>query len=57
MPQQKTPDIEKNMQANLIWPSRLKTAYEENQLHGKLKELVQTIDEEDNPIVMIVKFK
>ena len=51
------PDIEKNMQALLLWPSRLKTAYEENQLHGKLRELAQTLDEEDNPVVMIVKFK
>jgi hypothetical protein len=36
---------------------RLKESYENNQLKGELEQLVASLDEEDNPIVMIVKFK
>jgi hypothetical protein len=35
----------------------LKTAAEERQLKGDLEKLVATLDEEDNPIIMIVTFK
>ncbi|MDR2119951.1 MAG: 6-bladed beta-propeller [Tannerella sp.] len=50
-------DLPQNMSAMLIQMSRLKEAYEEKQLKGKLEKLVKTLDVEDNPILMIVKFK
>ena len=50
-------DLPQNMSAMLIQMSRLKKADEEKQLKGELRELVKTIDVEDNPILMIVKFK
>jgi hypothetical protein len=50
-------DLPQNMSAMLIQMSRLKAAYEEKQLKGELEELVKTLDVEDNPILMIVKFK
>jgi hypothetical protein len=50
-------DLPQNMSAMLIQMSRLKKAYEKKQLKGELEELVKTVDEEDNPILMIVKFK
>lgn len=36
---------------------RLITALEENKLKGKLKEIVQHLDEEDNGVVMILRRK
>ncbi len=52
-----SPDIGKNMVADLMPVSRLKTAYEDKKLKGKLEQLVATLNEEDNPIVRIIKFK
>ena len=52
-----SPEIPKNMDADLLWPPRLQTAYEENQLKGDLAELFTTLDVEDNPIVRIIKFR
>ena len=50
-------DINKNMFANMLQPSRLKEAYEAKQLRGLLEKLVSKIDVEDNPIIAIYKFK
>ena len=49
---------EKNMVADFITVSRLKKAYEDKQLKGELEKFAATLDdEEDNPIVRIIKFK
>ena len=47
----------KNVFAGLMQASRLVGAYEEKQLKGELEKLVSTLDGDDNPVVMIVKFK
>lgn len=52
-----SPDISKNMYAELISVPKLKDAYEKNLLKGKLGELIERLDENDNPIVRIVNFK
>ena len=41
----------------LLQIHRLKTASEEKKLKGDLEKIVSTLDEEDNPIVMIMNFK
>jgi len=46
-----------NVVAGLLQMSRLFNAYEEKHLKGDLEQLVSTLDEEDNQIVMLVKFK
>ena len=46
-----------NVVAGLLQMSRLFNAYEAKQLKGDLEHLVATLHEEDNQIVMIVKFK
>jgi len=46
----------KNMAAGLIQTPKLHDAYRKNQLKGELRKLVATLDEEDNPVIMIVKF-
>ena len=46
-----------NVVAGLLQMPRLFNAYEQKQLKGDLEQLVATLDEEDNQIVMIVKFK
>ena len=51
------PASAKNMDIQLIQVPRLKAALEEKQLKGDLEKLVATLDEDDNPVVMIVKFK
>ena len=51
------PNISRNMMADLMWPSRLKEAYENKQLKGALEKIAEALDEEDNPIVRIIKFK
>ena len=56
-PPSNSPSMDKNMVADLMQIPRLKSAYEENKLKGDLKEIVSTLDEEDNPIVRIIKFK
>ena len=48
--------IPKNMYACLVDITLLKDAYEDNKLRGELEKLVPTLGEEDNPIVMILKF-
>ena len=51
------PSISKNMTANLIQVPTLITAYQEKRLKGELEKFVETLDEDDNPIVRIIKFK
>ena len=51
------PEISQNMTASLIQTSRLKTAFEKKQLKGELEKLTATLNEDDNPVLMIVKFK
>jgi hypothetical protein len=46
-----------NVVAGLLQMSRLFEAHEAKQLQGDLEKLVATLHEEDNPIVMITKFK
>ena len=36
---------------------RLCEAYQNNKLHGKLKEIASKLDEEDNDVYMMIKFK
>ena len=48
---------QKNVAASLMQVPTLKTVAEEKQLKGELEKLVATLDIEDNPIVIIVKFK
>ena len=50
-------DQPQNMYAMLIQMSWLKKASEEKQLKGELGDFVKALDVEDNPILMIVKFK
>ena len=50
-------DIYKNMTAGLLEVNMLKDAFKEGKLKGKLEKLAETLDEEDNPVMMIVKFK
>jgi hypothetical protein len=47
----------KNVFAFLMDMTTLTDAYEENNLRGELAELVPTLDEEDNPVLVIVNFK
>ena len=48
---------QKNVSATLMQVITLKNAAEVNQLKGKLEKLVATLKEDDNPVLMIVKFK
>jgi len=48
---------QKNVIAGLTQLPSLSVAYQEKKLQGELEKLVATLDEEDNPIVTIVKFK
>ena len=50
-------DIGKNMTADFIETHILKEAFEEKKLKGELEKLTATLDEEDNPLLMIVKFR
>ena len=36
---------------------QLVEAYEKGELKGKLKEIAAKLDEEDNPVIMLVKHK
>jgi hypothetical protein len=36
---------------------RLKQDYEKGKLKGKLKKITENLNEDDNPIIMILKFK
>ena len=51
------PEISQNMAATLIQTPWLKTAIEKKQLKGELGKLEVTLNEDDNPVLMIVKFK
>ena len=46
-----------NVVAGLLQMQRLSYAYKEKLLKGDLEQLVATLNEDDNQIVMIVKFK
>ena len=48
---------EKNMSATIISAERLTDALEEGELQGKLKVVALTLAPDDNPILMLVKFK
>ena len=50
-------EISINMTATLIQTPILKTAFEKKQLKGDLEKLVPMLNEEDNPVLMIVNFK
>ena len=50
-------DVPRNVGATLIQASRLKSFYEEKQLKDGFEKIVESIDEEDNPVVAIYKFK
>ena len=52
-----SPAIAKNMTAQLIWPSSIIDAYKEKKLQGDVEKLAKTLDEDDNPLVRIIKFK
>jgi hypothetical protein len=47
----------KNVAVSLIQASGLVEAYKEKKLKGELEKVTATLDEEDNPVLMIVKFK
>jgi hypothetical protein len=52
-----SPAIAKNMTAELIQASSIINAYKKKKLKGNVEEFVKTLDEDDNPIVRIIKFK
>jgi len=56
-PFQSPATLEKNMTAELIWPSLLKRSLKAKRLKGNAEKLATKIDEDDNPVVRIVKFK
>ena len=49
--------LEKNIDARMLDMTILKDAYEANHLPEDLAKLVETLDEEDNPAIMIRKLK
>ena len=48
---------QKNVAIKLLDVTTLKDAQEEKKLNGELNKLVETLGEEDNPVIMIVNFK
>jgi hypothetical protein len=48
---------QKNMAVSMIQMVTLQDALEEKKLKGDLEKLVASLDEDDNPVVMIVKFR
>jgi len=52
-----SPVIAKNMTAELRQTHILLEAYKKKQLKGKFEKFVETLDEDDNPIVRIMTFK
>ncbi|GAB1360544.1 6-bladed beta-propeller [Porphyromonadaceae bacterium] len=42
---------------NRINPSELVDSYNKGELKGKLKEIAATLDEDSNPVIMVVKYK
>jgi len=51
------PDMPKNMSAQLFPPYSIIDAYKANKLKGDLEKLASTLDEDDNPVLVIAKFK
>jgi len=51
------PATNKNMFAELVWPSVIINANKAKQLKGDIVKFAQTLDEDDNPVVRIIKFK
>jgi hypothetical protein len=49
--------IDNNRYYLSIPADQLKEAYENGELTGKLKEIASKITEDDNPVLMVVKFK
>jgi hypothetical protein len=48
---------QKNVAVRMMQLYTLKDALEEKKLKGKLEQLVASLDDDDNPVIMIVKFK
>ena len=48
---------EKNMSAEIIQAERLVEALEKGELSGKLKEVAQTLTYDDNPVLMLLRYK
>ena len=48
---------EKNMSARIILAERLVEALEKGELSGKLKEVAQTLTYDDNPVLMLLRYK
>ena len=49
-------DIPRNMTADLMQAPRLREGYENKELKGALEKVAETLDEDDNPVVRIIKF-
>jgi hypothetical protein len=49
--------IAKNMAASLIEAHKIVDSFEKNKLNGTLKQIAEKLDDEDNPVLMIMKFK
>jgi len=47
----------KNITADLIWPSNIINAYKAKRLKGNMEKFAKTLNEDDNPVVRIIKFK
>jgi hypothetical protein len=52
-----SPAIAKNMTAEMIQAPSIIEAHKKNQLKGDIEKFVMTLDEYDNPVVRIIKFK
>ncbi|MDR0604732.1 MAG: 6-bladed beta-propeller [Bacteroidales bacterium] len=52
-----SPAIAKNMTAEMIQSPSIIEAHKKNQLKGDIEKFVMTLDEDDNPVVRIIKFK
>ena len=50
-------DMPKNMSARLMLASTILARYKANKLKGDAEKLAQTLDEEDNHVLVIIKFK
>jgi hypothetical protein len=56
-PPHRSPAIAKNMTAELIQAPSIINASKKKQLKGDSGNFVKTLDEDDNPVVRIIKFK
>jgi len=52
-----SPHIAKNMTADMMVVPRIIEAYKKKQLKGEFEKFVAKLDEDDNPIVTVIKFK